>query len=174
MERKGKNEARKGAVLFLVLATAALFVFVLLKRPAHLAHLDSRHKSVSEKLEDVRPAATQMEESPGSASPQKGASPGFVDADEYLRRLSELSMNHKEEALLFARQEGATFGQVGLTAEARDAMAVTLLVDLGRMEEARAAVRRFVTNFPASRYRALVQGVTGIHPRPGPPEHISP
>jgi hypothetical protein len=45
-------------------------------------------------------------------------------------------------------------------------MGITLLVDLGEMEEARARTRRFIELHPESRYRPLVQGVTGIHPRP--------
>jgi hypothetical protein len=48
-------------------------------------------------------------------------------------------------------------------------MIITLLVDLGRMDEARARVDRFLEAYPNSRYRPLVQGKTGIHPRPSGP-----
>jgi hypothetical protein len=48
-------------------------------------------------------------------------------------------------------------------------MQITLLVDLGQMAEARQLARRFIVAHPQSRYRAVVQGVTGIHPRPSGP-----
>ncbi len=57
----------------------------------------------------------------------------------------------------------------GPEAEARHAMGITLLVDLGQIEEARALTRRFIVEHPESVYRPLVQGVTGIHPRPSGP-----
>jgi len=33
---------------------------------------------------------------------------------------------------------------------------------------ARARTRKFIAEYPTSRYLPLVQGVTGIHPRPSP------
>jgi hypothetical protein len=57
----------------------------------------------------------------------------------------------------------------GANAEARRAMIITLLVDLGRMDEARQRVSRYIEAYPDSRYLPLVEGKTGIHPRPSGP-----
>ncbi|HEY5961409.1 MAG TPA: hypothetical protein VIV60_32850, partial [Polyangiaceae bacterium] len=60
----------------------------------------------------------------------------------------------------------------GRPAEARRAMIVSLLVDTGNMSEARVWTRRFIEQYPESSYRPMVQGKTGIHPRPGRDGHI--
>jgi hypothetical protein len=93
----------------------------------------------------------------------------FADEPSYIRELWRLNETDKSRALQLARDGERWFPNSGVGEEARRAMVVTLLVDLGRMKEARDEVRRFIEQHPDSRYRPLVQGVTGIHPRPGPP-----
>jgi hypothetical protein len=88
---------------------------------------------------------------------------------EYLQQLSALNHTDKQAALTFAEQGERWYSDVGRNAEARRAMRVTLLVDLNRMDEARRFTRDFLAKYPDSPYRRLVQGVTGIHPRPSGP-----
>ncbi len=99
-----------------------------------------------------------------------GAGPPFADEDEYLRELARLNRTDPRRARALVRQGERWYSASGVRAEAREAMGITLLVDLGEMEEARALARRFITEHPTSRYRPLVQGVTGIHPRPSRPD----
>lgn len=87
----------------------------------------------------------------------------------YFRELARLNAVDKPHALELARRGDDWYGTTGANAEARKAMAITLLVDLGDMEQARRETRAFVLAYPQSSYRPLVQGVTGIHPRPGGP-----
>ena len=87
----------------------------------------------------------------------------------YFRELARLDGVDKPAALTLARQGDDWYPSTGVNAEARKAMAITLLVDLGNMEEARRETRAFIARFPQSSYRPLVQGVTGIHPRPSGP-----
>jgi hypothetical protein len=89
-----------------------------------------------------------------------------------MRELSRLARTDKPAALSLAKRGDEWYSDTGDTAEARKAMVVTLLVDLGSMEEARVLTRRFIAAYPSSPYRPLVQGVTGIHPRPHGPEGI--
>jgi hypothetical protein len=95
------------------------------------------------------------------------AQPASEDA--FLQRLLQLNRTDKPGALELARRGEGWYSDEGVRAEARKAMIVTLLVDLGHMSEARTEVREFIRRYPESRYRPLVQGVTGIHPRPGGP-----
>lgn len=83
--------------------------------------------------------------------------------------LSELNHSDKQAALVLAEKGEQWYAPVGRLAEARRAMRITLLVDLARIAEARALTREFVERYPESPYRGLVQGVTGIHPRPSGP-----
>jgi len=76
----------------------------------------------------------------------------------------------KPRALELALEGDARLPASGTLAEARRALIVTLLVDLDRMPEARDRARRFTSEYPASDYLPLVQGVTGVHPRPRPSE----
>ena len=111
--------------------------------------------------------------SPTAAEAPSGESAASLpDADDYLRKLEMLAQSDKPAALAYARQGEDWYGDNGVRAEARCAMAITLLVDLDRMKDARREVRQFIQTYPESRYRPLVQGVTGIHPRPGAPEHL--
>lgn len=103
---------------------------------------------------DDRPAALH-----DSAPPER----------EYLDQLSALHHTDKQAALTWAEKGEEWYSDVGRYAEARRAMRVTLLVDLNRMDEARAFTREFIAKYPDSPYRRLVSGVTGIHPRPSGP-----
>jgi hypothetical protein len=89
----------------------------------------------------------------------------FTESD-YLQQLRALNKSDKSAALLLVEQGEQWYRDHGPAAEARRAMRVTLLVDLGRMPEARSFAREFIGKYPESPYRPLVQGVTGIHPRP--------
>ncbi len=96
------------------------------------------------------------------------ASGPAIDEEGTWRQLASLSVSDKPNALSLALAADANSSPKGVIAEARRALVITLLVDLGRMSEARARTRKFMAEYPASRYLPLVQGVTGIHPRPSP------
>jgi hypothetical protein len=85
-----------------------------------------------------------------------------------LRVLEPLAVTDKSRALALALEADETLPASGIFAEARRALIVTLLVDLQRMPEARQRAREFSRSFGESRYLPLVQGVTGVHPRPRP------
>jgi hypothetical protein len=88
---------------------------------------------------------------------------------EYLEQLRALNFTDKNAALVLAEKGEEWYSDTGRNAEARRAMRITLLVDLDRMSEARALTREFIAKYPQSPYRPLVQGATGIHPRPSAP-----
>lgn len=90
------------------------------------------------------------------------------DAEQLLRELEVLSLTDKPLALSRALAGDELLSPQGVMAEARRALIVTLMVDTERMPEARARAREFIRRYPDSRYRPLVQGTTGIHPRPSP------
>jgi hypothetical protein len=103
-----------------------------------------------------------------AAAPPTKAAPS--EAEALLRRLEPLAVTDKAHALQLALEGDARLPASGVFAEARRALIVTLLVDLDRMDEARARARSFTAEYPASGYLPLVQGVTGVHPRPRPSE----
>jgi len=90
------------------------------------------------------------------------------DAEALLRQLEPLAVTDKPRALQLALDADSKLPPDGVMAQARRALIVTLLVDENRMPEARARARAFTTEYPDSRYLPLVQGVTGVHPRPRP------
>lgn len=90
----------------------------------------------------------------------------YPSEDDYLRAIEQLNATDKPRALELVQQGEQWYPNSGVRTEAREAMGITLLVDLGEMEEARVRTRRFIAQHPESPYRPLVQGVTGIHPRP--------
>jgi hypothetical protein len=96
-----------------------------------------------------------------------GSKPANEEA--YWHELSRLNTADKAGALVLAMKGDDWYPGTGPNAEARKAMVITLLVDLGRIEEARNRTRAFMARFPRSQYLPLVQGVTGIHPRPHGP-----
>ena len=87
----------------------------------------------------------------------------------YWQELESLEKRDKEKALAYAIAGEKWYGDEGKPAQARRAKIVTLLVDTGDMEQARERTRRFLERYPDSPYRPLVQGMTGIYPRPGAP-----
>jgi hypothetical protein len=92
------------------------------------------------------------------------------DPESLLHELEALAVNDKPRALAVALSADDHLPAAGVLAEARRAFIVTLLVDLQRMSEARERAREFTRSYPTSRYVPLVQGVTGVHPRPRPSE----
>jgi hypothetical protein len=94
--------------------------------------------------------------------------PPAPDAEQLLRELEPLSITDKPLALSRALAADARLSPAGVMAEARRALIVTLMVDTERMPEARVRAREFIRRYPQSRYLPLVQGTTGIHPRPTP------
>lgn len=131
-------------------------------------------------LEQEGPVSARSEQASARDEAAKGAPRVAAEqaekpatAQEYFRTLEALRRSAPEEALRWVERGEEWYGKAGPEAEARDAMQVTLLVDLGRMREARAVTDRFIVEYPDSQYRPLVQGMTGIHPRPGPPEHVA-
>jgi hypothetical protein len=87
-----------------------------------------------------------------------------------LRELEPLAVSDKPRALELALAADTQLPVTGVLAEARRALIVTLLVDTARMNEARERARWFMRAYPDSRYLPLIQGVTGLHPRPRPSE----
>ncbi len=86
-----------------------------------------------------------------------------------MRQVARLNATDKPRALALALLADDTYPGVGVNAEARRAMIITLLVDLDRMEEARQRVHRYLEEYPNSRYVPLVEGKTGVDPRPQGP-----
>jgi hypothetical protein len=164
-------------------ALAALVVILggvvyLLTRPATPRHARSGEPPAT--IETAASAVTEPAAAPSSAvtiTARPVPSTSLVDPRPeseaaYMRELSRLARTDKPAALSLAKRGDEWYSDTGDTAEARKAMVVTLLVDLGSMEEARVLTRRFIAAYPSSPYRPLVQGVTGIHPRPHGPEGI--
>lgn len=115
--------------------------------------------------------AAEADSAGQAGSGSSAAAPGspFASEDDYLRELSRLRLTDRHRALELVRSGAHWYSSHGERAAARQAMGITLLVDVGEMEEAREAARRFIATHPTSAYRPLVQGVTGIHPRPTGP-----
>jgi hypothetical protein len=101
------------------------------------------------------------------------SAPSLSDAPlperEYFQQLQELNHSDKRAALTLVEKGEQWYSSTGQLAEARRALRVTLLVDLGQMAEARRLTREYLERYPDSPYSRLVQGVTGIHPRPWGP-----
>jgi hypothetical protein len=89
--------------------------------------------------------------------------------EDLLSQLAGLNATDKPRALALALSMDDAYPASGANAEARRAMIITLLVDLGRMDEARQRVSRYIEAYPDSPYLPLVEGKTGIHPRPSGP-----
>jgi hypothetical protein len=86
-----------------------------------------------------------------------------------MREVARLNVTDKPRALALALSGEGAYPSTGIGAEARRAMIITLLVDVGRMDEARQRVAQYIEAYPNSRYLPLVEGKTGIHPRPQGP-----
>ncbi len=129
--------------------------------------------SATSTAQEVVPSETQGP-APGEFaqpdSPEEFKQPD--SPEEYWRELEDLQRTDKARALAYALQGDEWYPDTGKPAEARRAMIITLQVDLGQMSEARERTRDFIKLYPGSPYRPLIQGATGIHPRPGaPPGH---
>jgi hypothetical protein len=111
------------------------------------------------------PPAPPVTSAPGASrgQPETGAPSGEEDS---LAEIARLNATDKPRALALALSADDAYPSAGADAEARRAMIITLLVDLGRMEEARQRVYRYIEAYPDSPYLPLVEGKTGIHPRP--------
>jgi hypothetical protein len=126
-----------------------------------------------------RVAAARVQPEPSGAAPaptmpgdlQTGAERPATE-DDYLRELAVLRTEDPSRALDWVERGDEWYSAEGRKAEARQASRVTLLVDLGRMDEARRVAQVFLAAHPRSEYAGLVRGVTGIHPRPGKPAGI--
>ncbi len=118
------------------------------------------------------PVSTLREQAKDAKTKQNKTEYNEAEYNEMLRELVRLEESDKKQALAYARATQDRFAKEGVHAEARSAKEITLLVDLGQMEEARALVRDFLQLHPSSRYRPLVSGVTGIHPRPTGPTSL--
>lgn len=122
------------------------------------------------------PRSSAPAQSPEQRRSERALGPSespYATEEDFLRDLEALRQRDKSAALELARKGDAWYPDTGVFAEARQAVVASLLVDLGRMKEARAEVRRFLEKYPESRYRPMLQGLTGIHPRPGAPPGVS-
>ena len=170
--------ARSRRAAFAALVVMLGGVVYVLMRPATLRHERSGEPpamietatSAVTVLGAAAPSAVDVPERPAPSTSVVDPRPESEAA--YMRELSRLARTDKPAALSLAKKGDEWYSDTGDTAEARKAMVVTLLVDLGGMEEARALTRRFIAAYPTSQYRPLVQGVTGIHPRPHGPDGI--
>jgi hypothetical protein len=80
---------------------------------------------------------------------------------EYLRELERLSAENKSKALELAFAGEQWYGDTGPAAEARRAMQVTLLADIGRGQDARKFATRFLSKYPKSKYAIRVRQAVG-------------
>jgi hypothetical protein len=129
--------------------------------PSHQGHRSAPAPSVARAAADDS-ASNQLDDASLMSQP--------ATAEEFWRELERLELTDKRLALHYALQGEQWYeGDAGKAREARSAKIVTLLVALDRMDEARVRTRAFIESYPNSPYRPLVQGVTGIHPRPGRP-----
>jgi hypothetical protein len=159
-----------GFALAALLVVAALAWLV--RRPAQTRQAPSpeESKQLSETGTQsplLRPPPLQATLSPPSRAVAR--EPPFASEDDYLRELERLNAVDKSAALELVERGSQWYPNSSVRQEAREAMGITLLVDLGRIDEARERVRRFIAEHPRSRYRPLVQGKTGVHPRPTGP-----
>jgi len=73
------------------------------------------------------------------AAPPAGGGEQPASETAFFAQLEELNQTDKPRALDWARRGDNWYGNAGVFAEARQAMQVTLLVDLGRMDPVPAA-----------------------------------
>jgi len=162
---------RKAWLLSAAVCAALFGVWALARAPA-------RHPAGTPNTDAAPVVAADPEQSRAALAPlpttatvlaATAPDPAATSENQFLRAVWNTSASDKSRALALALAGDARYSQTGTLAEARKALIITLLVDLGRMDEARAKVRQFIGNYPNSEYRPLVQGVTGIHPRPWGP-----
>jgi hypothetical protein len=144
-------------------ALAALGLHWLGREPPSLPRVSGAPPSASAPVAPPEHALLATHVEPERALPA-------LDAEASLREIDALSRTDKPRALELALEADRRLPPVGVMAEARRAVIVTLLAELDRLSEARARARNFGAEYPNSRYLPLVQGVTGVHPRPRPSE----
>jgi hypothetical protein len=164
---------RGGRIAALGAVCIAIFVVLLRHERTPTAH---EHPPAAAEEASAVPVSTAATTSRATPPPASRASAGALDRpateDEFMRELMQLESTDKEAALALARKGEGWYSSSGKPAEARKAMIVTLLADLNRMDEARTLARAFMAAFPGSEYLPLVQGATGIHPRPHGPNGV--
>jgi len=157
--------ARRAIQVVAVVAVVALAAlgwrWATAERPP-LAHVSAPRPATSPTRPEPAPALL------AAASVDTTLARADLDAEANLRELDALSRTDKPRALELALDADARLSSTGIFAEARRALIVTLFADLGRHGEARAHARSFTERYPSSRYLPLVQGVSGVHPRPRP------
>jgi hypothetical protein len=124
--------------------------------------------SIDEPEPTATPDAVSSSPSP-AVNPAPGEAGPPLSEDALLHQLARLNVTDKPRALALALEADDAYPGTGVRAEARRAMIITLLVDLDRMDEARQRVRLYLEAYPDSRYLPLIEGKTGIHPRPQGP-----
>jgi hypothetical protein len=164
---------RRVTAAVLAVALLAGLAALLFRSASPHAPKPSELEPVSAPDESTPPAPEPVPREPSQSLPQRAnlehTKPPFADEDDYLRTLETLNRTDKPRAFELVEKGESWYPATGEKTEARQALGITLLVDLGNMEEARARTRRFIAEHPTSRYRPVVQGVTGIHPRPSAP-----
>jgi hypothetical protein len=163
---RGGRIAALGAVVAIAIAVALL-------RHDHATPARDRPQPADE----ANAAAASTGTAPASPARLAARAPAATlqrpaTEDEFMHQLMQLESTDKEGALALARRGEAWYSSSGKAGEARKAMIVTLLADLNRMDEARELAHAFMAAFPGSEYLPLVQGATGIHPRPHGPSGI--
>jgi hypothetical protein len=109
---------------------------------------------------DIAPAAQAAQ--PSAAKPQRASSrvavraPEQSEPDLLARAWTVLSAGEPEQALKIAEQDAQLYPD-GVLGEERDAVRISALVKLHRMDEARSAASRFIRQHPTSVHRALVE-----------------
>lgn len=166
---KSKGAFRK-ALWFAAGGALLCFVYFVRREASRSREDESTSKSTSVAIEKSKLELTPKR--PLSSSNGVSQAPEFTD-EAALREASRLNAMDKPGALQLILDAEDRFPESPY-AEPRRALRITLLIDLGRMEEARALVRPFLERYPKSEYGPLVQGVTGIHPRPFGPKNASP
>ncbi len=172
------TESRRTAIaLVFVAAVVAVFAFTHREQPISPATQAEPRPSTTPLAQAVAPVAPSARAPLVEPRAPSNALKRPASEDDYMRELLALESTDEERALALARKGDEWYEGSGRAAEARKAMTITLLADLGRMEEARALARAFMAAHPDSGYLPVVQGVTGIHPRPhpssAPREHLA-
>jgi hypothetical protein len=164
-------DATPTRVVALVSSAIVLGLFLWLRESRRSLPTNASSVSEQKPVMNAPPAASELPALvPGAAESRGRRTDTSVSSppaeEDFWHDLSLLNRTDKPRALVLAERGEGWYSDHGPAAEARRAMIVTLLVDLGQMDEARARARAFIQAYPQSAYRPLVQGKTGIHPRP--------
>lgn len=164
-------KTRLFAAGFALFVGAALAGFFFLRGTEHpnkgTPTLDAEPTERSSPMTTRAPVHAEASSAAPGPAPPSDVAPAEHD---YLTRLKDLRTTDRRAALAWIERGDAWYAPTGRAAEARSATRITVLVETGDMKRARRLTREFIERFPESPYRRLVQGQTGIHPRPGAPE----